>query len=84
MAFSQGHWQYPERAHGDKRNKEDLQRWRGLAAVGKQTDRFLLNEQAEILDIFKEKGTWCRLMGGGDDVALELRADGTMCMYKYL
>jgi hypothetical protein len=27
-----------------------------LAAIGKQTDRFMLNEQADILEAFKGKG----------------------------
>jgi len=33
-----------------------LERWRGLAEIGKQTDRFVLSEQAEIVDVFKGKG----------------------------
>jgi hypothetical protein len=56
LAFSQGHWENPKEAHGDKRNAEDLKRWRGLAGIGKQTDRFMLNEQADILEIFRGKG----------------------------
>jgi hypothetical protein len=56
LAFSQGHWEHPQEAHGDKRNPADFQRWRGLAAIGKQTDRFMLNEQADILEAFKGKG----------------------------
>ncbi|KAF4633275.1 hypothetical protein G7Y89_g4853 [Cudoniella acicularis] len=57
LAFSQGHWEHAEAAHGDKRNPADLERWRGLAKIGsKQTDRFLLNEQADILKVFKGKG----------------------------
>lgn len=34
----------------------DLKRWRGLAKIGKQTDRFMLNEQADILEAFTGKG----------------------------
>jgi hypothetical protein len=56
LAFSQGHWEYPQEAHGDKRNPADLERWRGLAKIGKQTDRFMLNEQADILEAFTGKG----------------------------
>lgn len=56
LAFSQGHWEYPQEAHGDKRNPEDFARWRKLAKVGSQVDRFLLNEQANILQCFKGKG----------------------------
>ncbi|TVY18473.1 hypothetical protein LARI1_G002014 [Lachnellula arida] len=56
LGFSQGHWEHAEDAHGDKRNPEDLKRWRGLAAIGKQTDRFMLNEQADILESYRGKG----------------------------
>ena len=74
LAFSQGHWEHAEEAHGDKRNQKDLERWRGLAKIGKQSmyplkdklvnldadrlaaDRFMLNEQADILEVFKGKG----------------------------
>ncbi|KAM3083508.1 hypothetical protein ACMFMG_004156 [Clarireedia jacksonii] len=56
LAFSQGHWENPARAHGDKRNAEDLQRWRELARVGAQTDRYLLGEQAEVVRVFRGKG----------------------------
>ncbi|KAL3423052.1 hypothetical protein PVAG01_04799 [Phlyctema vagabunda] len=33
LGFSQGHWENPEEAHGDKRNPKDLERWRGLAKI---------------------------------------------------
>ena len=56
LAFSQGHWEHSTEAHGDKRNPEDLKRWRGLAKIGIQTDRFMLNEQADILEFSKGKG----------------------------
>ncbi|KAI9731377.1 MAG: hypothetical protein M1834_005282 [Cirrosporium novae-zelandiae] len=57
IAFSKGHWEHNVEAHGDKRNPEDLERWRKLATVGdKQTDRHLLAEQANILTIFKGAG----------------------------
>ena len=56
LAFSQGHWEKPEDAHGDKRNAKDFERWRGLAKIGCQTDRFMLNEQASIVESFMGKG----------------------------
>lgn len=56
LAFSQGHWEHPQEARGDKRNPADFERWRGLAGIGKQTDRFMLNEQADILEAFIGKG----------------------------
>lgn len=45
-----------EEAHGDKRNPEDFDRWRGLAKIGNQAERFMLSEQAHILEVFKGKG----------------------------
>jgi hypothetical protein len=56
IAFSEGHWKEAEKAHGDKRNQEDLQRWRGLAGIGSQTSRFMLCEKAHIVESFKGKG----------------------------
>jgi len=56
LAFSQGHWENPAEAHGDKRNAKDLERWRGLAQIGTQTDRHMLNEQADILEAFRGSG----------------------------
>ncbi|KAK0387010.1 hypothetical protein NLU13_5324 [Sarocladium strictum] len=56
IGFSQGHWEHAEEAHGDKRNEDDFNRWRGLAKIGTQTDRFMLSEQADILESFKGKG----------------------------
>lgn len=56
IAFSKGHWENPEEAHGDKRKTADLDRWRGLAKIGVQTDRFILSEQADIKEKFKGKG----------------------------
>ncbi|KAI5294790.1 hypothetical protein KEM52_003192 [Ascosphaera acerosa] len=49
IAFSKGHWERNVEAHGDKRVAADLERWRGLARLGIQTDRHLLSEQAQIL-----------------------------------
>ncbi|KAH6866083.1 hypothetical protein B0T10DRAFT_502858, partial [Thelonectria olida] len=43
-------------AHGDKRNPKDFDRWRGLASLGTQKERFMLVEQAHILENFKGKG----------------------------
>jgi hypothetical protein len=56
IAFSKGHWEKAEEAHGDKRNAEDFERWRGLAKIGTQTDRFMLSEQADINENFRGKG----------------------------
>jgi Phenolic acid decarboxylase len=52
LGFSKGHWENNKEAHGDKRNPEDLARWRKLAKIGIQTDRHLLSEQAIILEDF--------------------------------
>jgi phenolic acid decarboxylase len=57
LGFSKGHWENPEEAHGDKRNKKDFERWRKLADMGKQTERFMLTEQAELVERFKGKGS---------------------------
>ncbi|KAK9898838.1 hypothetical protein P389DRAFT_193858 [Cystobasidium minutum MCA 4210] len=56
MAFSKGHWEYPEEAHGDKRNPKDLERWRGLAKVGTQMEKHILPEQATLNKIYEGKG----------------------------
>ncbi|KAL0487288.1 padC [Acrasis kona] len=56
MAFSKGHWTKPEEAHGDKRNQQDLQRWRGLATIGNQMERHIIPEQANIDLIFEGRG----------------------------
>ncbi|KAK8092660.1 uncharacterized protein PG998_014825 [Apiospora kogelbergensis] len=55
IGFSQGHWENPVAAHGDKRNKGDLTRWRKLAEIGHQTDRTVLVEQAELEQDFRGK-----------------------------
>lgn len=51
-----GHWENAAAAHGDKRRPEDLERWRKLAKLGDQTDRFILSEQAQDVESFKGKG----------------------------
>lgn len=51
-----GHWECAKDAHGDKRNPQDFARWRGLAKMGIQTDRKMLNEQADILEVLHGKG----------------------------
>ena len=57
LAFSKGHWTQNEAARGDKRNPEDLERWRNLAKIGEsQADRVLLSEQADILEDFRGPG----------------------------
>lgn len=45
-AFSKGHWEQPEKAHGWKR--DNMEQWRELAKVGIQTDREMMIEQAKI------------------------------------
>ncbi|KAJ5128261.1 hypothetical protein N7448_001978 [Penicillium atrosanguineum] len=58
LGFSKGHWTQNEAAHGDKRNPEDLARWRDLAKVGaSQADRVMLSEQADILEDFRGPGS---------------------------
>lgn len=47
-----GHWEEPEKAHGDKRKPEDLQRWRELAQIGTQMEKHILPEQASINKIY--------------------------------
>ncbi|OBW64613.1 MAG: putative polyamine transporter [Aureobasidium pullulans] len=56
IAFSKGHWENAEQARGDKRDEEVFGRWRGLAKQGSQVERFMLSEQADILESFKGKG----------------------------
>ncbi|ROW15220.1 hypothetical protein VPNG_03079 [Cytospora leucostoma] len=56
ISFSKGHWENPKEAHGDKRNPEDFERWRGLAKLGTQAERLHLSEQADILKVSKGKG----------------------------
>ena len=56
LAFSKGHWECPEEAHGDKRDPATFERWRGLAKMGNQAERFMLTEQATLLETFKGKG----------------------------
>ncbi|KAF1353212.1 Calycin-like protein [Delphinella strobiligena] len=56
LGFSQGHWENAEAAHGDKRNPEDFARWRKLADIGNQQARFMLSEQANLVEIYKGKG----------------------------
>lgn len=65
ISFSKGHWEHPQEAHGDKRTPEDFQRWKGLANLGHQAERFMLSEQADIKEVFK---------GAGNLVPIELDA----------
>lgn len=68
LAFSQGHWENAEEAHGDKRNPDDMKRWRKLSEIGTQIDRFLLNEQADIVENFKGKGDLIPINGDEETV----------------
>ncbi|CUA74702.1 hypothetical protein RSOLAG22IIIB_05671 [Rhizoctonia solani] len=58
MAFSYGHWNFSEQAHGDKRILQDLERWRGLAtrSSGCPSKRQVIPEQATIDKIFDGPG----------------------------
>lgn len=56
LAFSRGHWECAQEAHGDKRNPDDLARWRRLAHQGCQTDRVVLVEQATVTEDFRGPG----------------------------
>ncbi len=56
LGFSKGHWENPDKAHGDKRNPEDFERWRGLSKIGTQAERYMLAEQATVLEVFRGKG----------------------------
>jgi len=56
LICSPGHWAHPREAHGDKRNTKDFERWRKLAEEGKQTDRYMLSEQADVSEMFKGQG----------------------------
>lgn len=49
-----GHWDKPEDAHGDKRNPEDFDRFRGLAKIGTQMERHILPEQATLNQIYSQ------------------------------
>lgn len=52
LGFSKGHWEEAEKAHGDKRNVEDFERWRRLAKLGSQVERTMLCEQATLVEDF--------------------------------
>ena len=56
IAFSKGHWENAEAAHGDKRNPADMERWRALAKIGIATDRYMVHGQADILEDFTGQG----------------------------
>ncbi|KAI9331040.1 Calycin-like protein [Zopfochytrium polystomum] len=57
IAFSRGHWDHNTLAHGDKRNPDDLARWRSLAKVGGgQMDRVMLHETATFTEVAKGPG----------------------------
>ena len=55
-ALSKGHWEHAQEAHGDKRNPEDFERWRGLAKLGIAPARLVLVEQADVVEIFNGSG----------------------------
>lgn len=41
LGFSKGHWEKNDQARGDKRNHEDLSRWRELAKISLGTVNFV-------------------------------------------
>jgi hypothetical protein len=55
-ALSEGHRERPEGAHEDERDRRDSERRRGSAVAGKQTERMVLVERAEIVEKFKGRG----------------------------
>lgn len=55
VAFSYGHWTYPEKAHGYKRT--ELDQWRELSKLGNTTtDRHALPEQATLDKVYEGRG----------------------------
>ncbi|CDK29997.1 unnamed protein product [Kuraishia capsulata CBS 1993] len=54
IAFSEGHWENSNLAHGYK--VQDLERWRELSKIGTQTSRYLLPEQAILNKIYDGPG----------------------------
>ncbi|OJJ82487.1 uncharacterized protein ASPGLDRAFT_130517 [Aspergillus glaucus CBS 516.65] len=52
LGFSRGHWEGDGVAKGDKREGKDLERWRGLAGVGRQSERVMLSERASVVEDF--------------------------------
>ena len=54
IAFSKGHWENADAAHGFK--NENLQQWRELSKIGIHTNRYLLPEQATISNIYSGPG----------------------------
>ncbi|BGP12399.1 hypothetical protein JCM10213v2_000315 [Rhodosporidiobolus nylandii] len=56
MAFSKGHWELPEKAHGSK--PAQLEQWRELAKIesDKPSSRHVLPEQANIDKIYDGRG----------------------------
>ncbi|EYE97478.1 uncharacterized protein EURHEDRAFT_295601 [Aspergillus ruber CBS 135680] len=56
LGLSRGHWERNGAAKGNKKVKEDLERWRGLAEVGRQSERMMLSKQASIVEDFRGAG----------------------------
>lgn len=54
--FSKGHWENVKDSLGNKREQSEMERWRGLAKIGSQADRHILNAQADVIESFKGKG----------------------------
>ena len=73
ISFSEGHWKQADVAHGDKRHKDDLEKWRKLADVGNQASRFMLSEQANIVEAFKVSQDCSKLRDCIDEALLRAR-----------
>lgn len=56
IAFSEGHWKFNEEAHGDKRNPEDIERWRKLAKIGDPSSMHVHVDEATIVKVFDGPG----------------------------
>jgi phenolic acid decarboxylase len=56
IAFSKGHWDNLESAHGDKCVSKDFECWRTLRKIGDQGERVMLSKQAMVVEKYMGKG----------------------------
>ncbi|KAG9511565.1 putative phenol acid carboxylase, partial [Aureobasidium melanogenum] len=68
ISFSKGHWQHPEVAHGDKRDPETFEKWRALAKEGTQIERYMISEQADILETYRGIGDLVPIEEGAETI----------------
>ncbi|KAI8936114.1 hypothetical protein NX059_007613, partial [Plenodomus lindquistii] len=54
--FSKGHWEQSDKAHGDKRIPEDLERFRELSKIGTARDGYHITSQADVVEFFTGAG----------------------------